>query len=118
VELLVVIAVIAIIAAIAIPNIANITQTADQATRVRNAQQLVSTYNTYAEAYYAAHNVYPLLSPTAVDAIGVLGATNSATVTNSRLNTTNTYALPSATTNNTAIDKITSAGGQLLYNPD
>lgn len=118
VELLVVIAVIAVIAAIAVPNMANIMQSADKAAKVRNAQQLASTYNTYAEAYYAAHGEYPLSPPTAELAIGLIGGSNRASVTNVNFGTTNTYALPSVDTNNTAIDKLTSSGGQLVYTPE
>jgi len=117
VELLVVIAVIAVIAAIAIPNIANITQSADQATKLRNAQQLVSTYNNYAEAYYAASNAYPSTAPTATTAIAAIGGTNQAAVINARLGVTNTFALPGISTNNTMTTKITAAGGQLVFTP-
>lgn len=118
VELLVVIAVIAVIAAIAIPNIANITQSADQATKLRNAQQLVSTYNNYAEAYYASTNSYPDATPTAAEAITAIGGTNQAVVVNTRLNVTNTFALPGINAANTATNKITAAGGQLVFSPD
>lgn len=118
VELLVVIAVIAIIAAIAVPNIANITQTSDMAMRVRNAQILVAVYNNYAEAYYAENNDYPDPTPTAAEAISLLGGTNQATVINNRLGTTNVFSAPGLTTNNVAMNKISSSGGQLSYNPD
>ena len=118
VELLVVIAVIAVIAAIAIPNIANITQSADQATKLRNAQQLVSTYNNYAEAYYTASNSYPNAVPTAALAIGDIGGTNQAEVINVRLGVTNTFALPGISAANTATNKISAAGGQLVFTPD
>ena len=115
IELLVVISVIAIIAGIAIPNLANLTQTAGQSTKVHNAQQLVSTYNTYAEDYYAAYNSYPLQNPNAESAINLLGGTNQANITNSVLGTVNSYALPSLSTNNTALEKVSSIGGQLVY---
>jgi len=118
VELLVVIAVIAIIAAIAIPNIANITQSADQATKVRNAQQLVSTYNNYAEAYYAANNSYPDTSPTVAEALTAIGGNASASVVNTRLGTTNVFSLPGLTVSNVATNKISAAGAQLTYDPD
>ncbi len=117
VELLVVIAVIAVIAAIAIPNIANITQSADQATKLRNAQQLVSTYNNYAEAYYAASNAYPNTAPTVALAISAIGGTNQAAVINTRLGVTNTFALPGVSTTNTMTNKITAVGGQLVFTP-
>ncbi len=118
VELLVVIAVIAVIAAIAIPNIANITGSASEATKLRNAQQLVSTYNNYAEAYYAASNVYPNATPTVALALTAIGGSNSAAVVNTRLGVTNTFSLPGLTAANVATNKISSVGSQLSYNPD
>jgi len=118
VELLVVIAVIAVIAAIAIPNIANITGSADAATKLRNAQQLVSTYNNYAEAYYAATTNYPYTTPTVADALSKIGESASASVTNTRLGVTNTFSLPGLTAANVATNKITNVGSQLSYNPD
>ena len=114
VELLVVIAVIAIIAAIAIPNIANITQSADEATKLRNAQNLASTYNLYAEAYYAQNNAYP--SVTSVTAALEALATGQSVV-NTRLGTTNLFRLPGLTTNNTKISKLTLTNNQLIYTP-
>ena len=115
VELLVVIAVIAIIAAIAIPNIANITQSADQATKVRNAQQLVSTYNNYAEAYYAANNAYPNsnATPTVSSAITAIGGGNKAEVV--LFGVTNTFALPGLTIDKVATDHISNSGYQLYF---
>jgi len=115
VELLVVIAVIAIIAAIAIPNIANITQSADQATKVRNAQNLASTYNLYAEAYYAVNNAYPSTADVAT-AISTIG--NGTSVVNNRLGTTNSFRLPGIKTANVATNKLTIANSQLVFNPD
>lgn len=119
VELLVVIAVIAVIAAIAIPNIANITQSADAATKLRNAQQLVSTYNNYAEAFYAASNAYPNsdAAPDAASAIAAIGGTNQAAVVNVRLGVTNTFALPGISAANTMTNKIGTVGRQLVFTP-
>jgi len=118
VELLVVIAVIAVIAAIAIPNIANITQSADQATKVRNAQNVASTWNNYVEAYYASASAYP--SETTV--AGIITSLNAGvTVTNTRLSTTNTFRLPGITSANVATNKLSppaSGGGQMTFLPD
>jgi type IV pilus assembly protein PilA len=115
VELLVVIAVIAIIAAIAIPNIANITQSADAATKLRNAQTLASTYNNYAEAFYAQSNAYPSTStvPAAIAAME-----GGQTVINTRLGTTNVFRVPGITVTNTATNKLTFTNNQLVYDPD
>ncbi len=115
VELLVVIAVIAIIAAIAIPNISNITQSADQATKVRNAQNLASTYNLYAEAYYAQTNTYPPISD--IVAAGSAMA-DGQQVINTRLNTTNYFRLPGLTIDNTDTNKLTFTNNQLVFTPD
>ena len=114
VELLVVIAVIAVIAAIAIPNIANITQSADQATKLRNAQSLAMTYNNYAEAYYAVNNAYPTTADVAA-AVALMG--NGTSVTNNRLGVTNSFRLPGITTDNTATNKLTLTGSQLVFSP-
>jgi type IV pilus assembly protein PilA len=111
VELLVVIAVIAVIAAIAIPNIANITQSADAATKLRNAQSLVLTYNTYAEAYYAMTNAYPA-TPTFASAITDMAAGKQ--VVNARLGVTNSFRLPGISTNNVATN-IAVTNNQLVF---
>jgi prepilin-type N-terminal cleavage/methylation domain-containing protein len=116
VELLVVIAVIAVIAAIAIPNIAGITQSADAATKLRNAQEVASAYNNYAETYFAASNSYPT-NTTVAEAIAALGTSPGVSVANTRLGTTNTFFLPGVSTNNTATDKLAFTNNRVIYTP-
>lgn len=114
VELLVVIAVIAVIAAIAIPNITNITASADAATKLRNAQQVASTWNNYVEAFYAV-NSSNVAAPTIATAISNLAA--GVSVANTRLGVTNDFRLPGITEAVVATNKLTIDGVRLLYTP-
>lgn len=114
VELLVVIAVIAVIAAIAIPNITNITSSADAATKLRNAQQVASTWNNYVEAFYAV-NSSNVAAPTVASAISSLST--GVSVTNTRLNVTNGFRLPGVTEATVATNKLTVDGVRITYVP-
>jgi type IV pilus assembly protein PilA len=115
VELLVVIAVIAVIAAIAIPNITNVTASASEATKVRNAQQLASTWNNYVEAYRAVNNGDPTAPADAAAAVTTMAA--GVSVTNTRLNITNDFRLPGLAATDVATNKITVSGSRLVYTP-
>ncbi len=114
VELLVVIAVIAVIAAIAIPNITNITASADAATKLRNAQQVASTWNNYVEAFYAV-NSSNVATPTVDSAISNLAT--GVSVTNTRLGVTNDFRLPGITAATVATNKLTVDGVRITYVP-
>lgn len=83
--------------------------------KVRNAQNLASTYNLYAEAYYAVSNAYP---STANVAAAITAMANGQTVVNSRLNTTNQFRLPGLTAANVATNKLTVTNNQLVFDPD
>lgn len=112
VELLVVIAVIAVIAAIAITNISNVTQAASEASKLRNAQNIVSVYNSYLAYYHAATSSTTNPYSTKEEAVAALIA--GLTVTNSRLDTTNSFRVSVPSTNQIGMEKLTMADGQLL----
>ena len=113
VELLVVIAVIAVIAAIAVPNIVGVTAAAGNATRLRNAQTLVSTYNNYAETYFTENGSYPPVPSDVTEAINALAA--GVSITNSRLNTTFSFRLAGMTADSVATNKIEISNNQLVF---
>jgi type II secretory pathway pseudopilin PulG len=116
IELLVTIAVIAIIAAIAVPNILNITASADRATKVRNAQLVASTYNSYL-TFLRSTTPDALPYADAETAVAAIITSTGLSVTNSRLSTTNFFRAPVSSTNEIAMEKIAMEDGLLVYEP-
>jgi prepilin-type N-terminal cleavage/methylation domain-containing protein len=110
VELLVVIAVIGIIAAIAIPNISSITASATDSKIQRNAQQIVSVYNSAMAAGYAGAAT-ETAAITAIEGGTVTGTGNMSTVTFSVPNVQDSAAALSPYIDQPA------ASGPLVYYP-
>lgn len=118
VELLVVIAVIAMIAAVAVPNISEISHSAREATRLQNTQNVSTVYNSYISMYQANFPGAPLPYTDRDSAVLALIGTNELLVTNTRLETTNSFRLGVPSTNELAMDKLEMINGQLLIKGD